>query len=369
MNEKICSHHVGGRSGTRAFPVLMRFESDFVNVLYDADPECAVQMETLLKDSASETKVLPYCLGGKRGNAVFNINYDPYTSSLLSLNPKKREWYFYFRKHQHDYILGETFKTIERQKMPVTTLDFVIRDQSIQPPDILSIDVQGTEWDVLRGAKRTLDRHTVAVIAEVEFHQLYKGQKLFGDVSALLQNQGFQFVKFKKYFTEFSPYRYPIGLRGEGFQGSSDALFFKDIASVKKEKNLKKRTLMFQKLAFIAIVFNQFEFALQCLKEISSELRNEPNELNYQALTRMFAQETARVPKVFPPTFKEEYTFAQSRERFNQEATLEEGKERVVSASSMKRASDSKIEKLFRKYDLSSQADLIKKMRLQQEKA
>ena len=100
MNEKICSHHVGGRSGTRAFPVLMRFESDFVNVLYDADPECAVQMETLLKDSASETKVLPYCLGGKRGNAVL---VNSFQTQKFNFNRRKKQLLFSSGKAEFNY--------------------------------------------------------------------------------------------------------------------------------------------------------------------------------------------------------------------------------------------------------------------------
>ena len=39
-NKRLSVHHVGGRRGSRAFPVLARFEKDVINVLYDADTDC-----------------------------------------------------------------------------------------------------------------------------------------------------------------------------------------------------------------------------------------------------------------------------------------------------------------------------------------
>ena len=42
------------------------------------------------------------------------------------------------------------------------------------------------------------------------------------------------FVKFCGSFEEMSPYRYQIGLRGEGFYTSTDALFLRKIDTVKQ---------------------------------------------------------------------------------------------------------------------------------------
>lgn len=90
----ICIHHIGGRGGNRAFPVLGSFEKDFVNVLYDADKDCIAQIEDRNKKLQSKLIVLPYCIGEKnKERIVFNITYDPFASSLREFNEEYDSWF------------------------------------------------------------------------------------------------------------------------------------------------------------------------------------------------------------------------------------------------------------------------------------
>ena len=73
--EKIVIHHVGGRGGTRSFPLLKFFESDIINIIFDADEECIAQIKNIWSLQPSETIVLPYCLSSQVGKVIFNINY------------------------------------------------------------------------------------------------------------------------------------------------------------------------------------------------------------------------------------------------------------------------------------------------------
>jgi hypothetical protein len=41
---RISVHHIGGRGGSRSFPILESFEQDIINVIYDADKECIEQI-------------------------------------------------------------------------------------------------------------------------------------------------------------------------------------------------------------------------------------------------------------------------------------------------------------------------------------
>jgi len=56
---------------------------------------------------------------------------------------------------------------------------------------LLKIDVQGAEYDVLQGAREKLPAFE-AVYVEASFVELYKGQRLIGEVAALLSEVGFQ---------------------------------------------------------------------------------------------------------------------------------------------------------------------------------
>ncbi len=62
--------------------------------------------------------------------------------------------------------------------------------ENVEQPDLIKIDVQGTELDVLLNGPRTV-ANSVIIECEVEFVPLYEGQPLFGDVQVYLRSKGF----------------------------------------------------------------------------------------------------------------------------------------------------------------------------------
>lgn len=324
-NKRLSVHHVGGRSGSRAFPVLSRFEKDIINVLYDADTDSLAQIQERNQRFESELHVLPYCLGDSCKSTSFYINYDPYTSSLRELNPAYSSYYCFYG--DHDYVLSEVIKTMEERQVEIVNLDHIFQERDLSlppPPDFLSIDTQGSEYEILQGAKEILKSNVLALVLEVEFHPMYQGQKLFGDVTKLLSTQGFDFVKFLD-IQEFSPFRAAVGLRGQGFQLAADALYFRRIDSIGNDDKIDSY-IMLRKLAFMAIVFNQFEFGLQCLKR-SKELNVNSMDafasenVSYENFLNDFEAEAARLPVVWPKTFSSKYTFESSKARFEATAS------------------------------------------------
>jgi hypothetical protein len=115
------------------------------------------------------------------------------------------------------------------------TLDklFSTQESNIPKPDFLSIDTQGSEYEVLQGAQNALDSSVLAVHCEVEFCPLYKEQKLFSDIFNLLNSQHFQFVQFTR-LGNLSPFRGPVNIRGRSFTAFGDALFLKNFPQLKK---------------------------------------------------------------------------------------------------------------------------------------
>lgn len=321
MNKRLSIHHVGGRSGSRGFPVLDKFEKDIINVLYDADPECLAQIQERNRHLQSELHVLPYCLGEACRTTHFNINYDPYTSSLLNSNPDYESYYFFYG--DHDYLWSEATKTMEKRHIEVVTIDDIFQsvNDTVPPPDFLSIDTQGSEYEILLGAKETLKSSVVALVIEAEFHPLYKDQKLFGDLMKLLSDQGFDFVGFRGMLS-MSPFRAPIGLRGEGFHVCCDALFLRRVDKIEKDmEDEVKCYVMLRKLAFMAIVFNQFEYGLQCLSRcralgIQDSIAEELEDLSYCRFLRDLETKMEGMAIVFPETFALKYTFEASKARF-----------------------------------------------------
>ncbi len=320
--KRISVHHVGGRSGTRAFPISRKFERDVVNVLYDADPDCLAQIQERNQNLESELHVLPYCLADACKSTSFYITHDPNCSSLYNSNPDYASYYYFH--HDHDYIVSEVTTVMEKRQLETVSLDQLLKLASvpIPPPDFLSLDTQGSEYEILLGAKEILKSNVVALVIEAEFHPLYKGQKLFGDLTRLLSDQGFHFVRFLN-LHEMSPFRAPIGLRSEGFHVYTNALFFRRIDDM--GDNEDELDIMLRKLAFIAIVFNQFEYALECLRRSKDSVNHhstlQEEEPVYLRFLRDIEQYIEGIPIVYPDTFVSKYpSFAASKSRFENPA-------------------------------------------------
>ena len=410
-NLKLSVHHVGGRAGSRSFPHIKKFEKDIVNTIYDADEDCIEQIKDRNISLESELHVLPYALSDKCKPSTLNINYDPYTSSLLESNKSVDSFYVF--SGDHDYIMGETAKTVEKRDVEVVSIDHIFNSKNLHTPkpDFLSIDVEGGEYDVLKGAIETMKSSIMAVYAEVTFLPLRNGQKSFGDLCDFLSIRGFHFVSFANsgdniFFEELSPYRYPIGLRGRGFHTLSEALFLRRISAV---ENMLSNNLVcyinLRKLAFIAIVYDQIEYGLECLrfsriieKRMRIDLMVSSNqEPNYLKFLNELEQAEENYPKLFPKTFKSVYTFEESKGRFdldNKETKYRLLARKIPGLRMLYRLAvkikhdftkklgmllllksgmefffkgNSKIEKVFIKYLLFDQARLLKQKRITQE--
>lgn len=318
---RLSIHHICGRGGDQQFPLIEQFDKDIVNVLYDADPSCLAQIEDRNKNRECQFHVFPYCFGDSCKTDVLNSNYSPETSSLREMNPNYASYYRF--TSGHDGILSGDYRIME-QMVEVITLDHLlqVKEPAIARPDFLSIDAQGTELEILQGSTETLTSNILALEIEVEFNQRYEGQMLFGDVCAFLTDLGFHFMRLVPP-AEMSPFRAPIGLRGHGFQvHSSGALFLRAIDRMPGRDgalSVSKSKLMFQKLAFIAIVFDQFEYALACLERANQMGSNtvSPYQASYLTFLSGLEECISSMPKRFPKTTGEAPISDQSKAPFS----------------------------------------------------
>lgn len=87
------------------------------------------------------------------------------------------------------------FKEAAARALPVRSLDAFVIANKLPEPDLLKLDVQGYELEVLKGAPMML-QHAKAVLCEVSFVPLYKGQCLFADVVTFMSLAGFSLRAF-----------------------------------------------------------------------------------------------------------------------------------------------------------------------------
>lgn len=116
-------------------------------------------------------------LGETEGAATIHIASREDSSSLLPLGRQSE----LFQMREVGVI-----------KVPVRRLDDVMTE-SLSRPALLKVDVQGFEYEVLKGASRLLEQIDW-VYVEASFIELYHGQRLAVDVVELLAVHGFQEV-------------------------------------------------------------------------------------------------------------------------------------------------------------------------------
>ena len=311
-DDRISVHHVGGRWGTRGFPVVEAFETDLVNVIYEADADAVAQIREKNRHLESELHVLPYCLADRSGQGALNINYCPFTSSLYPVKDREEEFATFLANS--DFIFSETMRTMEERPVQLRTLDELLASPGaeVPAPDFLSIDTQGSESDIIEGAKDTLARHVLALFVEVEFIEIYDRQKLFGDVSKQLDDLGFVFAGFER-MQRVDAYRMPLGMRGGGVETSADALFLRRLSTVAESP------LMLGKLAFMALQFNQPAYAFRCLDMRGGGGKGDHARVYLRFLDEL-AEAVEQLPKLSPKKFTERFTFEESKARFQAES-------------------------------------------------
>jgi len=121
----------------------------------------------------------PVALGSMSGTQTMQVLPQSDSSSLLSMTAECGRLY------------GLTAGT--PVPVPVRTLDALMLEKTVTAPHLVKLDVQGYEMEVLRGGEQAL-KSAVAVISEVSFIELYKGQCLFNDLIGFLAARGFRLL-------------------------------------------------------------------------------------------------------------------------------------------------------------------------------
>ena len=300
-SDRLSVHHVGGRSGSRGFPILSHFERLITSVMYDADIDCIQQIIQRSKDYKKETIVAPFALSDKKEITNLYITYDPNMSSLLKPKSDIKLNYSYPNSN-FDYDVAQALKVIEVRELEVTSLDdFFISNPEIPKPFFLSLDTQGSELKILHGSKVTLE-NVVAVLVEVAFDEIYENQPLFGEIHEFLNMSGFKLMDIYKGVPTTNS-RGPVGIRGRGQLSWGDALFFKD-------PQIADRTL----LAFCALAFGYSDFARNCLP-----FHNYINP-TLEKMLKEFGQIVIKSSNKLPPTFADLYTESQSKNRYKNDS-------------------------------------------------
>jgi len=94
---------------------------------------------------------------------------------------------------------GTPPRVSESRDVRVTTIDSLIRERQLPPPDLIKMDIQGFELEALRGAATILG-HTELVVVEVSLVASMVGAPLASDVVVFMRERGYEIYDLPGYF-------------------------------------------------------------------------------------------------------------------------------------------------------------------------
>lgn len=119
-------------------------------------------------------------IGSFVGQIDINISKNLYSSSILQIT----------EKHLSADKNAVYFKT---EKSNITTLNDIYSNLKNESNFLIKIDTQGYEWEVIEGASEVLSTDFCkGIICELSLDELYKGQKLWIEIVAFLEQKNFK---------------------------------------------------------------------------------------------------------------------------------------------------------------------------------
>ena len=115
-------------------------------------------------------------IGPQVGETTIHVAAEDDSSSLLPISPLQER-------------LFPGTEEVQTKKVKVGRLSDYVLPEDIDPPAMLKLDVQGYEFEALRGCEELLSKFSY-VYAECSFVELYTGQVLVDEIIAWLRKRG-----------------------------------------------------------------------------------------------------------------------------------------------------------------------------------
>ncbi len=186
------------------------------------------------KDKASV--YFPVAVGKGNETNDFYITQNPNCSSFFLPNNQFLERFM---------EVGDYFRIQRTRTLEVVALDEYLPENGIADIDFMELDTQGSELDILKGARKFLSAGILGVRVEVEFSLLYHDQPLFAEVDSYLRQAGLMLFDLERYHLRRKTA--PAHSFGREQIVWGQALYFKNynnlILDGKKSKLIKLATL------------------------------------------------------------------------------------------------------------------------------
>jgi len=274
---------IGARGGVH--DLVAPLASTVAVLGFEPDEQACKELNAQMANDKTWARVrcLPVALSDAAGPATLHLCEAPTNHSLLPIDAEFVERY-------------RMVKFAQTGSIPLTTetLDTVLFDTLAGEPawgELLKIDTQGTEFEILQGARRTLGERTSAIFVEVEFCQIYRQQKLFSDLEIFLRGEGFSFFGFHSLHERSRKFLHKRKYLGRERLLHADAVFFKDPLTSRQRQAMSVRQ---GHVTFVcALLCGYFDFALEI---IQSSFKGRESDADCNKLTALVEKLAAHPP-------------------------------------------------------------------------
>jgi FkbM family methyltransferase len=149
--------------------------------LFEMDREEASRLSQKYKGDQLIT-VHPIALYSSDTTLKFRVSEHQALNSVLQVNDDFLQ--------SSDYMLRD-FQVKDEMMAPARALDSLFSGRAVH---FLKLDVEGAEYELLKGAVNLLGTTVLGVRSEVLFAPIYKGAPLFGDLHRVMLDNGFELL-------------------------------------------------------------------------------------------------------------------------------------------------------------------------------
>lgn len=176
---------VGAAHGLPAHVAILKDVAELL--LFEPNEQAARELENQYRDSTTRLRVFRVALSENGGPRTLYVTNAPTGSSLLA--PRK--------EHAIEIGDSEYFFPVREVAIETRSLGSVLRETAVNRLDLMKLDVQGSEYEILRGLGSEHRETILAVELEIGLQNAYANQPLFSDLDTLLRSWGLQLFDIK----------------------------------------------------------------------------------------------------------------------------------------------------------------------------
>ncbi len=151
--------------------------------LFEMDADEAGRLERKYQ-ADPRIKVYPLALYSSDTTLTFRVSQHQALNSVFQSNDDLLR--------QNDYMVRE-FAATEERKTEARSINSLFAGRDVH---FLKLDVEGAEYELLKGASKVMSTTMLGVRSEVLFAPIYEGAPLFGDLHRVLLDHGFELLNF-----------------------------------------------------------------------------------------------------------------------------------------------------------------------------